>query len=382
MRPGDCFDRNLDVTDRILASLPSFPSLRSTLLASRSAHTVFNARPLHILSQVAHNHIGPALPQALRLVRSYNAHKRPVRVPSEQDCTDNARISWQDAQLLAHVHKIVSNLEDLFSFREKDRTSRTSQLSPRESVRFQRAVYRIWLFSVLYGNARVTGCEQEKHNFVHEPAHVFLSAFSTSELREIERLARFLKRTVASAVDNSENFELTIDSILTCGPPCILTAAARKTHMPDKAHLSSGRRGFLTDALHQVWVARGIRPTWHYAGTGVLLDSVHGATDRCARCCAVKGLSLFNPINWELLDAYLAPIATKLEQLGLIETSASEPPPPRARVLYPEYMATIYGARDRDAYGRWELADWLCARCVEEAVMVHLPAWWAQQQQR
>jgi len=379
MHSDDCFACNLDVTDRVLASLPSFPSLRSTLLTSKSAYNVFNARPLYILSEVAYNHIGPALPQALRLVRSYDAQRRPKVVPSEEECVENSRITWEEAQLLAHVNKIVCGLEDLFSFREKDRTSRTSQLTSQESTRFQRAVYRIWLFSVLYGNARLTGCEQESHNFVQEPALAFLSAFSTAELREIERVARFLKRAVASAVENTENYELTIDSILTCGPPCILTAAARKAHMPDKAHLSSGRRGFLTDTLHQIWVERGIRPTWHFAGAGVLLDSVNGAKDRCARCNAVKGLSLFNPTNWDLLGAYVAPVETKLQQLGLIEASTSEPPPPRALVSYPEYMDAIYGMRDRDAYKSWQRDDWMCTRCVEEAVMVHLPAWWAQQ---
>jgi hypothetical protein len=57
-----------DAIDCVLTSLPDFAALRSTILASRSFHEVFQAHPSSILASVATTHIGSeVLSCALRL---------------------------------------------------------------------------------------------------------------------------------------------------------------------------------------------------------------------------------------------------------------------------------------------------------------------------
>jgi len=63
-----------DVIDRILQFLPSFSTLYSAILTSKSFYQVYKAHPRSIIRAVAYNVIGPALPQALRAIR-YQEHE-------------------------------------------------------------------------------------------------------------------------------------------------------------------------------------------------------------------------------------------------------------------------------------------------------------------
>ena len=81
---------------------------------------------------------------------------------------------------------------------EKDRTSRTSKLSRMESVRFQRAMDRIWLMSVLFGPRRF-GSRPSLANKIQSDLEkswkdqkIFLQKFSTPELFQIDNLVMFL----------------------------------------------------------------------------------------------------------------------------------------------------------------------------------------------
>lgn len=86
----------------------------------------------------------------------------------------------------------------------KDRKFKTSQLSLEESTRFQKALYRLTLFSEVYGvnaydSALQPDSEEELELSVEEAQKRkgFFNSFTTPELREIQRVELFLRGTLA-----------------------------------------------------------------------------------------------------------------------------------------------------------------------------------------
>lgn len=77
-----------------------------------------------------------------------------------------------------------------------------SRLSRVESIRFQRAMYRIWLVSVLFGSRYVDGFDDYSEEYPEgcglqleeswKDQKSFLQQFSTQELFQIDCLARYL----------------------------------------------------------------------------------------------------------------------------------------------------------------------------------------------
>lgn len=91
--------------------------------------------------------------------------------------------------------------------RHKDKTSRESQLSQAESLRFRRAMYRIWLLSSVYGMGSITDYERDEENWPYSHLETyqdkqegFLKQFNSAELLEIKRVAFFLRELASWAV--------------------------------------------------------------------------------------------------------------------------------------------------------------------------------------
>jgi hypothetical protein len=106
-----------DIIDRILTFLPDFSALRATILASKQFHTVFKTHPNSIIRAVAYNITGPALPQAMRVIR-HPSHSEST--PSSTPWAESHPISpitGEEARNLTANAAIVSSLEDLFSSR-------------------------------------------------------------------------------------------------------------------------------------------------------------------------------------------------------------------------------------------------------------------------
>lgn len=102
-----------DILDYILLSLPNFMTLSTALRTSKKHfYAVFQARQRSIVLSVAHNVVGPALPQAVRF-----AHYRDSELCDEDttlvDHALNRGICEEIQQNAAHMQR----LEDLFSFR-------------------------------------------------------------------------------------------------------------------------------------------------------------------------------------------------------------------------------------------------------------------------
>ncbi|KAJ7825568.1 hypothetical protein B0H14DRAFT_2517836 [Mycena olivaceomarginata] len=157
-----------DVVDLILTLCPTFATLQSTILVSKAFYEVFKLREKSIIWAVAYNVIGPALPQALRVARypyyednsdaydntpveDLNPAIMAATCPEEPGATV---ITGQDTRRLLENADVISDFENIYSLTQKDRTSRTSVLTPEESLRFQRAAYRVMLYCKIFPGSR------------------------------------------------------------------------------------------------------------------------------------------------------------------------------------------------------------------------------------
>lgn len=109
-----------DTIDYILTSLTDFKSLASVLLASKSVYGVYSTRPTSIKRAVAYNVVGPALPQALRLVRCDRQEMKQLpagELPGEDELEKNPCLSSDDIRGLVKISEQAQELEDIFSWR-------------------------------------------------------------------------------------------------------------------------------------------------------------------------------------------------------------------------------------------------------------------------
>lgn len=167
-----------DVIDYLLTSLSDSGTLLSTILVSKSFYEVFQAHPSSILTSVATNQISPELlPCAIRLAHFNRDEYLASRADYVQNFPLEQKFSHNEAQAVTpHLATLIKNddvvteMELFFSTmcvlpsihprgctngcignRCKDRTSGTrSLLSPCESLRFRRALYRWWLLIYLF----------------------------------------------------------------------------------------------------------------------------------------------------------------------------------------------------------------------------------------
>ncbi|EPQ51519.1 hypothetical protein GLOTRDRAFT_96271 [Gloeophyllum trabeum ATCC 11539] len=149
-----------DILVHIMQFLPDFSSLSAMVPVSRQIHDIFKHHPIYVVRSVAYNQIGPALPQALRVVRhcQNDDHGRdPSKWPSEEEVL-NTLITPQEAHILARNARIVLELEGLYYemtyefilTSEKPYPMLRSTLSDISRVRFHRAMYRFWLYALAF----------------------------------------------------------------------------------------------------------------------------------------------------------------------------------------------------------------------------------------
>lgn len=106
-----------DVLHRILTFLPAFVDLKSFIMTSKSIYAVFDAHPHSIVRAVAYNVIGPALPQALRVVRQQPVEQKPDVDPLDPEAASVSIISPAEAIKLTEIAQVICDFEDLFSWR-------------------------------------------------------------------------------------------------------------------------------------------------------------------------------------------------------------------------------------------------------------------------
>ncbi|KDQ13413.1 hypothetical protein BOTBODRAFT_111608 [Botryobasidium botryosum FD-172 SS1] len=349
--------------------------------------------------------IGPALPQALRLARCQAAGliRRPVHeLPDEADIMEQ-EISREEERLLVSNAQVVAALEDLFSWRNKDRLSRTSKLSYAESWRFQRALYRMWLLSYLYGMPP-PGSARESEEYQGEELERsipkqkdFLMKFSSRELLQIRYITFFL-RTVAGCVSGEFAGSLDVYDFeglyQFAGPHAILRCYEEGAADPLRVWKFIGDygpyEGFLTKPLMSILEERKFDV--HQNGTPfykALLDQRNGEDDKCTRCKSVNdaigmrsGVNLWNETNWDYLRCYYTNLSESVTlSLGKNRTETKLH---KALALackdISRFMHQMFNNK-REPYTQWRKADWVCLECLGMFISETIPFWWLDRKQ-
>ena len=113
-----------DIIDRIMTFLPTFSALSATILASKHFYAIFKVHSNSIIRSVAYNITGPALYQAMRVIRY-----TPKQPDLQHSGTSTQTSTWvetdpvspitaEEAILLNENAVVVKALEDLFSSRQ------------------------------------------------------------------------------------------------------------------------------------------------------------------------------------------------------------------------------------------------------------------------
>ncbi|KAG1750068.1 hypothetical protein EDB19DRAFT_1677713 [Suillus lakei] len=371
---------NADLVECVLTSLPDFHCLASTILTSKAIHNVFQQHPRSVVRSVAYNLVGPALPQALRVVRCQNAqlYYKPVgELLGEDDIQKNPVLSSEDITSLVAISTSVQELESLFSWRMKDRRLKTSQLSLAESTRFQKAMYRLCLFSAVYGryayeSAFEPDSDQEEIDSALEEAKAlrkgFFGSFSTPELRDIQRIETFLRGIIARA----EGVCFTTILPASYSPESSFLLYRAPHNVID---VYKGGLGCITE-----WKEPPLLPV---NKKQPIIDEIIGEHDRCSQCQSdtVQGLDLWGPSNWsylwgtaalhliaQLLKGYVsANLADRSHFMTVLRETPAE-----------ELVGGLFDYKT-PAYNTWNKADWLCKQCLEKFMRDHLHIWYLGQ---
>ncbi|KAJ6484187.1 CHAT domain-containing protein [Mycena sanguinolenta] len=152
MRTLGAFPLHDDTVDRIFTFCPTFDTLDSITLVSKAFYRIY------LSDSDTPSHVGPALPQALKVLRYQYTLDGDERQQDDPDTLATEYLEDYNASLITAIEKeefqqnstIIAALEDIYSLTRKDRNSRTSVLTADESWRFQRAAYRIMLYCNLF----------------------------------------------------------------------------------------------------------------------------------------------------------------------------------------------------------------------------------------
>ncbi|KAG1738355.1 uncharacterized protein EDB91DRAFT_1138333 [Suillus paluster] len=392
---------NADLVVCVLTSLPDFHCLASTILTSKTIYNVFQQHPRSIVRSVAYNLVGAALPQALRLVRCQHAqlYSKPVgELLGDDDIEKNPVLSSEDITRLVVIFNSVQELESLFSWRMKDRRFKTSQLFLAESTRFQKAMYRLCLFSAVYGReAYESGSDTDSEEMESELQEAqtlrkdFFGSFSTPELREIQRVESFLREILARAetvifpaIPPTTN-SLRSCYALYCAPHNVLDVYKEGLDIIDD-WMDDTDESFFHDfmiGLTSVLVERKEPSVLPVNQKQPIIDEVIGEHDRCSQCQSdtVQGLDLWGPSNWSYLRGppphhsithlLKGNLCANLADIAHFTT-----------VLRETSSEQLFGGLfdyKTSAYNTWNKEDWLCQQCLEKFMRDHLHIWYLGQ---
>ncbi|EIM83488.1 uncharacterized protein STEHIDRAFT_123904 [Stereum hirsutum FP-91666 SS1] len=383
----------LDLIDRILTSLPDFDTLCATILVSKSIYNVFKIRPTSIKASVTFNIAGPSAKQAMAL--SNIQWDRTVEFYEEANIKDYPSCRVQGTQLLDRAN-IVASFEALFSRRYKDRESATSALSASESLRFQRALYRLWSYQAIFGEDWDETNDSSEDEEIEEMLHKsrkFIDVIGDSvQEREFAAVCRFMmeinhwlwvnKNPLIWTSPNSSKFLSTSTPDIIWR--CIESGRDLGIFEQDLWATSS----FLAKDLLEVPLDIMELDTAEPCAKAILEE--WDATKHACSHCHNDGLEdLWNEKNWDLLSGIILPsdLIDLLE--GRLRSNVIEMPEiyKVVRVTYFDYadmLRKMFDAvRDEgdDDDDEWRPEAWLCTNCVKTFIKLNLRSWWLRYKQ-
>ncbi|KAJ6608036.1 hypothetical protein B0H10DRAFT_2069371 [Mycena sp. CBHHK59/15] len=271
-----------DVVDRILTFCPTFGTLQSAMLTSKSFYNVFATWPKSITRSVAYNIVGLALPQAICVLLSVkpdepvNEYSDLLQSPWPETTDISMSPIANEKILLAKNAELVRCLEYIFSVRHKDRyrTSQTTQLSSMESWRFRRAVYRNLHYCDVFEESKYWPDHYGFHfdtDFIREMVAVratMLQDYPTEELYELHAVVDFLRELVQWIHMNNLGIPHNYgDCRASIGPAHVLSAfedrsidAIYQHVMFDNEEMSPILFNYYSAAFMAIWKCRDVKP--------------------------------------------------------------------------------------------------------------------------
>ncbi|KAG7445706.1 uncharacterized protein BT62DRAFT_932863 [Guyanagaster necrorhizus] len=412
-----------DVIEQIFHCLPSFASLQSTIRVCKDFHRIFNTHPKTTVRRVAYNIAGPALPQAMRLLRYRN--ENDTDLPSSEgshaddevssdygpvsnsaaETTNGPPLTQSETKELTKIARVVSKLEDVFSFRHKDRLSKTSKLTSMESWRFRRAIYRLMLFSRVFPGSKYHFLSDDEDDDDDADANLkrlrddrqakedFIDDFFTEEIIEMYAVAHFLVETAEwASLAHVGSIDPTHfgDVALCAGPDAILASYEEGSVVPIQ---DAAEEMNIVEELITEYIEHPLRTILESTKTVIpakdkilwnkILSSVEGENDLCKRCGAAEGLNLWCESNWEYLRGTPTFTISQIHQYlrGLLPRSFTECAflrlqlePINQPALYMDMVAELFDVK-RPEFDDWDKEDLLCTACLKVFVGEHLHLW-------
>ncbi|KAJ7274243.1 hypothetical protein C8J57DRAFT_1315006 [Mycena rebaudengoi] len=387
-----------DVIDRLLTFSPDFEALQATILASKSIYSVFRTHPNSIVKAVAYNLVGPALLTALSVVR----YQPPVTDDlwffgqADEEPTDVGIITIEEARKLSKNAVVVNTLQDLFSFRHKDQTSESSKLSPEESLRFKRAMYRLMLYTLVFPGRNTQyfdDPEDEGAEQIQLARKNFFTRFPTEELREIHTAGNFMTNLGTWVLRKALNLpRSSCEFAVVVGPALLLRAYQEQNadifdtyfNLDNSYEENELLCDYVNIPLEEVCEERGDPPIdarGVFSCTDYLLDSFQRADDTCQQCGAKDGFYHWTESNWDVqnkvtlnfMPFYLEriPLPGKLSENPI---DADEFRKHIRDASFPSLLNELFDLKTPE-YASWNKQDLLCYFCVKKFMTEHLHLW-------
>ncbi|KAJ7261073.1 hypothetical protein C8J57DRAFT_472549 [Mycena rebaudengoi] len=402
MRPYNGLPLDDDIIDRIMTFCPTFGTLQSTILVSKAFYRVFQAHPKSITRAVAYIAVGPALPQALRVVRyPYYEYDTPdcdsslMATACPEDHSPSF-ISAEENVSLQENSRVVATLEDIYSLTNKDHKTKTSVLTSDESWRFRRAMYRIMLYCNQFPGNRYTAEEidfddEELIEKIRAQRTTVLSEYSTDELHQLDSVVKFL-HGILDSVSAPPG-----ETLLSTGPSGVQRAwqAHSCDVLEDDIDFAFFEddgdiplfQGYFSLPLENIWAARKITPpNEDDPASQWILDQVDGANDTCSQCAAAAGIHLYTEANWDRFPIYL----TNLLKNNLKHNATITQPffTATSHLVNSDALGPFIGnlfalkTHTAPAFDNWERTHSYCFGCLTKFLEEHLWIWFLEERVR
>ncbi|KAL0569471.1 hypothetical protein V5O48_012497 [Marasmius crinis-equi] len=413
-----------DILSRVLTFSFSFDALLSSILTCKVIYEVYKAHPNSVKRNVAENVTGSrsVLKEALRAIR-YGASDEDSETEDDEDDPktdqvgmDKSGITLTNKEItqLVEIAMKYRALEDVFSLRHKNRRFKSTQLTPSESLRFQRALYRIDLYSRMFSG--VSYAEefetqnpedeevQERVEKDRKERERFLSAFSTAELREIWTVSQFLTDIFVWAegddADTPDNASTThkLDMALSVGPASIyrcwdegtvdMLTAELEYWFADGAFDHPLVAGYLRDPLAKLFRERNAKAPFDDSEHWSSVDEARGVDDKCSRCDKRPGFDLWGPSTYEYLHQTTPSLRPGTGLVKLLQGELSRNSTecryfhfligkrPKGESVYEHVVQDLLDCDYKTPeFDDWKKDDWLCTGCLEKFLRENLHLW-------
>ncbi|KAF7351671.1 hypothetical protein MSAN_01600000 [Mycena sanguinolenta] len=392
MRPSNTLPLDHDILDQILTFCPTFGTLQAAILTSKTFYRVFQTHPKSITSEVTYNVLGPAFPSAIRVVRYPYADRLTSNVAPAIMATACPEtnvptiITAEEQKLLQENHRVVTELEDIYSLMNKDEKSKTSTLTAEESHRFRRAMYRLMLYCKIFAAERYAAEVKRLDDGdvvfqkIQQQRIAVLSEYPTDELLEFFSATRFL-----FDIFNHWSDEFLSEVYMNTGPHGAFRAWSASPEDDlgfSFAGLSEANPFFYdweteTDnfygPLTEIWKMRNAaEPEDDSLPSSWILDSVNSTEYVCSQCGASGELytetnwSLFRILPYNLLKPNLQGNYTRdLYSLGIDLEN---------RHVLGSLITELFTMRTEEFRG-WQTTDLYCDACLIKFLGEHVWRW-------